>query len=265
MRANFEEGCFDITFDLIQLYQDVRDLIKTEGVSDAKELLEWIGLIAGAIGVGGLLRFLKWKRGRPIKSVEQQTSTEKGITYNIAIEGDHNTVEISSEVYKLFRSPRVRLAQRGVVDPLREEGIEVVEVRENGKVITQLTKDEYKVGSFELIESEVEEEKLEPQIFEAVLVIRSPVFVEGAKWQFWLGQTRISASLLDPKFNNQVFQQGERFGVGDHLRVKLSMTQVITPRGGYRNDYEILRVIEFKRGPKQGDLPLDDEGDSGDG
>ncbi len=261
VRANFEEKCFDIIFDLIQLYREVTGLIKTEEAADAKELLEWIGLVAGATGVDGLLGFLKWKRGRRIKSVRPNITSGKETTYNITIEGDGNTVEISSEVYNLFRSPRVRAAQRGVVEPLKEEGIDVVEVRQNGKTITRLTKEEYEAGSFDIIEAEVsQEERLEPQIFKAILIIRSPVFVEDSKWQFWLGETRISASLADPKFTDRVFARGERFGVGDRLRVKLSLTQVLTVKGNYRNDYEILDVIEIVRGPKQLDL-LPDDGD----
>jgi len=98
VRANFEEKCFDITFDLIQWYQEVKDLIKTDDAADAKALLEWIGLITSVSGLGGLLAFLKWKRGRPIKKVQQIISTDKETTYNITIEGDGNTVEISSQV-----------------------------------------------------------------------------------------------------------------------------------------------------------------------
>ena len=261
VRANFEENCFDIAFDLIHWYQEVKDLIETDDASEAKELLEWIGLVTGVSSVGGLLGFLKWKRGRPIKEVTQNASSEKGTTYNITIEGEGNSVEISSEVYELSRSPRVRAAQRGVVAPLKEDGIDVVEIRQDGEAITRLTKEEYEAGSFEIIEAEVsQEERLEPQIFEAVLIIRAPVFVEDTKWQFWLGETRISASLADQKFNHRVFVRGERFGVGDRLRVKLSLTQILTAKGTYRNDYEILDVIEIIHGPQQLDL-LPDGGD----
>lgn len=257
VRANFEEGCFDITFDLLQLFQEVATLIKTAEVADAKTLLEWIGLLGGSTSVigGSLWGFLKWKRGRPIREVEEKTSVSGDITYNITIKGEKNSVEISAPVYDLFRSPRVRAAQRGVVAPLKEEGVDVVEVREGGRTVTQLTKEEYEAGSFDIIEAEVvKEERLEPQAFAAILVIRAPVFVEGTKWQFWLGETRISASIADERFIQRVFVSGERFGVGDRLRVRLSLTQVLNAKGNYRNDYEILEVFSIERGPTQMDL-----------
>lgn len=257
VRANFEEACFDIVFDITQLYREVTELIQDKDIANAKQLLEWIGLIGGpTIGVGGgLFGFLKWKRGRTIKNVERKVSADEGIAYNITIEGDHNTVEISSQVYGLFRSPRVRAAQRGVVAPLKEEGIDFVEIREHAQPIIRLTKEEYEAGSFEIIESEIEpEEPLEEQTFEVVLVIRAPVFAKDAKWQFWLGDNRISAAITDSAFNHKVFVLGERFGVGDRLHVKLSLTQVLTAKGNYRNDYAILDVVEIMRGPTQSDF-----------
>lgn len=256
VRANFEERCFDITFDLIQWFQEVKDLMKADEAADAKLLLEWIGLIGGGTtGAYGLLQFLKWKRGKKIQSVQENKSVEGATNYNITIEGDGNSVEISSQVYDLFRSPRVRAAQRGVVAPLRDEGVDFVEVRENGEPITRLTRDEYEDGAYEIIESEVsQEEALEPQAFDAILVIRAPVFVEGNKWQFWLGETRISASINDDSFNHRVFVRGEKFGVGDRLKVKMSLTQVLTSKGKYRNEYEIMDVIEIMHGPVQLDF-----------
>ncbi len=263
VRANFDEGCFDITFDLIQIFQHVTELIKSDDAADAKQLLEWIGLISGGgATVGGLIGFLKWKKGRQIKDISQQTEADGSTVYNISVEGDDNSVQIDSPVYKLYRSPRVRAAQRGMVAPLKSEGVDTVEIRERGRAVTTLTKDEYQSGAFEFVEEELEaEESEESQYFNAILVLRAPVFVENIKWQFSMGETRISASISDEAFVRRVFREGERFGVGDRLRVRMTLTQMLTPRGTYRNDYDIVEVFQVMRGPRQLGLQMD-EGDS---
>ena len=73
VRANFDEGCFDITFDLIQNIKEIASIIRTSEATDAKTLLEWIGLIGGGSTAvcTSLWAFLKWKKGRQINSTEE--------------------------------------------------------------------------------------------------------------------------------------------------------------------------------------------------
>ena len=259
VRANFEEGCFDIIFDLIQTIPEVVKFIRTSEVADAKSLLEWIGLIGGGSLIDGgstaicrsLWAFLKWKRGRKISSTEEVKNQIGSITYKVTVEGDGNSIEISTPVHQLATSPRVRSAQRGVVAPLRQDGIDSVEVRENGEPLTQLTKAEYDDGAFDILEGDVTgEASLEPQEFNCVLVIRGPVFAQRVKWQFYLGEQRISATIRDESFVQRVFRGGERFGVGDCLHVRLRLTQILKPSGNYRNNYDILSVTKLEPGPK---------------
>ena len=147
VKANFEEGCFDITFDLIKNITEVAALIKTEEADDAKTLLEWIGLVGGGSATIGtsLWGFLRWKKGRKITSIEKLENKPR---YTVVVEGHGNSIEINAPVYQLVTSARVRSAQRGVVAPLKQDGIDSVEVRENGKLITKLTKEEYDDGAF---------------------------------------------------------------------------------------------------------------------
>ena len=66
------EGCFDILLEIVQVYDSLRGLIEEKGVANAKTLLEWLGLIAPPSAAGyGLLRFLRWKRGRAILKENQ--------------------------------------------------------------------------------------------------------------------------------------------------------------------------------------------------
>ena len=254
VHANFEESCFDITFDLVQALKEVTALIGTAEVADAKTLLEWIGLVGSGTTVSGtsLWAFLKWKKGRKIRSIEKNDNKVGQPTYNVTVEGDGNSIEIIAPVYQLATSSRVRSAQLGVVAPLKQTGIDSVEVRENGKPLTRLTKEEVEDGSFDILEGEVPgEEPLEPQDFNCVLVIRAPVFAPRVKWHFYMGEQRISASISDQSFIRRVFSGGERFGVGDRLHVRIRLTQVLTQARDYRNDYDIILVTKIEPGPRQ--------------
>ena len=250
VRANTEEHCFDIFFELHTLYEEMKTLVQSEDTTTAKEILEWLGLIG--FSALSLIGYLKWKRGRKIKGVEEVQQSDGGINYKITVEGHDNTIEISSPVYHLSRDAAVRAAQKRITAPLKNEGIDKLEVREDKKVIGEITKSETQEGYFDVVASEVEEEeKLEPQQFKAVLLLRAPVFVEDAKWQFFLGKQRITALIKDEQFKLRVFEGKERFGVGDRFKVVMSLTQILTPEGKYRTEYEIIEIQAVWPEPKQ--------------
>ena len=250
------EGCFDITFQLIQFYNQLKGLVADDDVATAKQIAEWLGLIGMAVGAPlSLLRFLKWKRGRRITTQEVRRDDSGNVSYNITVEGDGNVVTITEQVHKLYQAPLVRAAQRRMVAPLENDGINEFQVRHETGVLTSIAKDDVKAGYLDLLSGEteesVDEELVEPQTFETVLLLRAPVFVEGNKWQFFNGDQQLTATLSDPAFVRRVFERGERFGYGDRFRVRLRLTQILRPNGKIHNDYEIVEVIETRRGPQQ--------------
>ena len=103
-----------------------------------------------------------------------------------------------------------------------------------------------------------EEFGLSSQTIEAILILRAPVFVPGEKWQFFYGETRLSAEISDQRFLAKVFVDGEDFGVGDKFLVKLRITQRQTPSGQIRNDYEIMDVLQVWPSGKQISMPFGD-------
>lgn len=249
------EGCFDILFELTQVYNAVAELLREEDVATAKDIIEWLGF--GAVPGAGLLAFLKWKRARKIVKQEPTVNGDGNTIYNITVEGDHNNVTVLSEpVYRLSQDARVRAAQRRTLSPLSGAGVNEFQVRQGRRPILSIGKDELNRGYYDLVPDELggEETIGDPQVFEAVLLLRSAVFVKDKKWQFYYGDQRISATLSDPAFVRQVFVTGERFGVGDRFQVRLCLSQILLPNGKIRNDYEIVKVIETTPGPKQPDL-----------
>ena len=251
------EGCFDIVLQLVQAYDRVADLVRDHDVSTAKDIIEWLGL--GAVPATGLFAYLKWKRGRRVVAQEPVSDSSKGTPYNIRVEveGEGNTViVIPGQVQQLASDPRVRAAQRRTLSPLNDDGIDEFQVRHGRKAVLTVSKDDLRRGYFDIGPEDVGQEEAinEPQTYEAILLLRSPVFEQEKKWQFYHGEQRISATLRDTDFIKRVFTSGERFGVGDRFRVRLGLSQVLLPNGRIRNDYEIIKVIETTEGPKQLDL-----------
>lgn len=253
------DGCFNILFELNQIIEAVSTLMKDDNIATAKEIIESLGIGGAAVGgpAGGLLAFLKWKRGRKITKQEITTDNVGKSVYNVTVEGESNSVTVISEpVYRLSQNPRVRAAQRRTLSPLSNAGVNEFQVRQGSRTVMSIGKDEVERGYYDLIPDEfVGDEPIgEPQVIEAVLLLRAPVFVKDAKWQFYYGEQRISATLGDTEFVSRVFVARDRFGVGDRFRVRLCLSQSLLQNGTIRNDYEILKVLEATPGPKQLDF-----------
>ena len=225
------EGSFEITL-LLRISEWIAELGLDESgeyVEAAKEILGWLGLAGG--GGGSLLWFLKRKRGR--KSVRQErVDRERSNVYNITVEGDNNPITISSPVYQLSCDERVCAALSRTLSPLRSDGIDEFQVRQEGETIMSVSKSDVMAGNFDP----------EPQT--ATLFLHSPVFTRGSQWQFSYGPQRISATLRDTKFIGRVFDEGERFGAGDIFSVQLRLAQSPDSNERIRNDYEIIKVLE---------------------
>ena len=147
-------------------------------------------------------------------------------------------------------------ATRDIVRPLRKAGIDVLEVRDQVGVIERITKSEADYFYAEPLSDDV---GLPAQTIDAVLTLIAPVFVRGEKWRFLFGESRIAAEISDTKFLTKVFVNGERFGAGDKMLVKLRITQHQTPTGQIRNDYEVIDVLQIWPAGKQTPLPLSPE------
>ena len=255
------EGSFDIAFELLQSYLTTHDLFG-EHTSTAGKIAMALGLIGS--GTAGLLKVLKWKKGRKIVNKKKIKSTKSGNTkYEITVEGDsNNVIIISDDVNSLLSSAKVRAAQRRMLAPLSEDGIDKFHVQQGGKPTFSVKKSDLKRGYFDLDADEVDEEGRisEPQTLDAWLTLRSPVFERDKKWQFVFGDQIITATLKDEKFIRRVFEDGDRFGVGDNFRVRLILAQILQKNGKFRLEYEIDEILETKKGPEQ--LTLDRFGQS---
>ncbi len=244
-----EPGCFNIIFELQQLLSSTSEFLQEDNVATAKEIAEWIGILGG--GAGSLIALRQWMRGRKQKSIHE-TTVEGNDNVVVTVEGNDNKV-VFRQVFFLLKDREVQSAQRRMLSPLEQEGVEEFQVRKGKEVVRSVKKEEISQGYFDPSDDqELSELVGEPQTLEAVLVLRAPVFVEGNKWQFFYGDTFIHAVISDQMFMERVFVGGERFGNGDQFKVRLCITQVLKDEK-ISNEYEILKVIDTKHGPLQSD------------
>lgn len=140
VRADMEQKCFQLGFELAQtLFDQAVALLEQQGVQDAKNILEWIGIIGASTAfVGGsLFTLVKWMAKR-------QQST---ITYNINdgavvyIASDNSRLEVPLEVHKIAQSANAVKNVQKLLEPVATKGYEVLEFEYKNKVVETFDKD----------------------------------------------------------------------------------------------------------------------------
>jgi hypothetical protein len=251
VRATFKTGCFGIELDVVQtLLQHAHSLFSNEAVANAKELLEWLGLIkenAGNVaGVGvGLLWLIKKIRGRRISQV---VLLDNG---RVRVLMDDGALETEAKVLELYRQFRVRQALEAVLKPLEADGIDtfaVTNLKQTDRFI-EITKAERPYFKT----PEPESEPLSDDEFDVNLQIVSISFQEGNKWRFNDGASVFYADVLDESFTAKVASSSTSFTKGDILKVRLRRVQALVG-DQFRTECTVLKVLEHRKAMAQ--LPM---------
>jgi hypothetical protein len=215
----------------------------------AKELATLVGLYVTGGGVG-LFKFIKWLKGRKVKSV---TTLD---TKTIRIEIDETThYDITPELLALFNDLKVREAAEKVIKPLDDPGIDKFEIKdETGATQETITKDD--APAFEI--PDTPERVLVDETTEAVFEVVKPSFDENLKWMFSDGNAKFSADIVDDVFLAKVDSREISFTKGTVLKVRLRRKSVQTPIG-LKSEYIVLKVVDVIPPPQQLSLlpPLD--------
>lgn len=248
VKATFKTGCFGIELEVVQSFlQHAHSLFSNESVSNAKELLEWLGLIQDnlanlAVGGGGLLWLIKKIRGRRINQV---VLLDNG---KVRLVLDDAAIETEEKVLKLYRQFRVRQAIESVLKPLESDGIDtfaVTNLKQTDRFI-EITKAERPY--FKTPEPEFE--PLSDEEFDVNLQIVSISFQEGNKWRFNDGASVFYADMLDDGFSSQVASSAASFAKGDILKVRLRRVQSLSGET-FKTEYTVLKVLEHRKAAAQ--------------
>ena len=138
---------FHIGLDILNTIasQGVMDILHT--ASELKEVLFGVG--GGGAGGGGV-----WWLINKLKRQKPEAINRDGNNVYITITGDNNspeTITVTNTTYKLYEEPKVRKATEDIAYIVKSEGIDVVEVQDNGQVIQRIDKsnvDNFNYDSF---------------------------------------------------------------------------------------------------------------------
>lgn len=258
MNADVEANCVTMDFAVIQsIFESISKLLGTDQVKNAKEILEWLGILSTGVGVTTLTvwKLYAWvaKNRKPGQKIT--TTTEEGKVV-ININGTGNTVNVDPMVYKLAADPRVRSGYLQLMSPLGEPGIEEAAFVHNSDEIL-ITQEEAKpvleAGEVDL------DLDVDPQIVEGHIVIYSPVLVANAKtWKFKWNDRVESINIGKSNIAQTILDRG-KVVVGDAFRVKMEVVEKRRKKQGYKQHFTVIEVLEFKPfdGSAQGALPFD--------
>ncbi len=201
---------------------------------------EFGGLISSAIGSPGdflklfsdCFDLIKHLRGKPPRDTRR---AEPGI---VNVENNYGVVIQANELaLKVVLDRKTgRAAQDFVKRPLAKSA-DKIDIVSKDETIATAGRDDSEF--FTEIETS---EKLIEHTAEVFLTIRTAVLEGDTKWRFHDGQRIITVTIEDQAFLLRV-AQGERFGKGDMLRVRLRATQRRID-GQLKADYVIEEVLD---------------------
>lgn len=260
VKADFHAGSFEVCLELIQSIVDAaKGLLDLQqsGVS-ASDILRILGFAsAGVGGALGLLRLVKWLRGRGVSNI---VAIQNGNSL-VYVEGDIEPVEVLGKAIPLFQDVNVRQALRGVTRPLEREGIDRFIVREQNRDVEVVERAES--GYFDVPDMPREEIVDTEYTFAYTIVTTS--FDERLKWRLSDGENRITALMKDESFLRRIDEGVISFAKGDVFRARMQLRQW-RDADGLKSEYCILEVLDhIRRRPyQQLHLPESEEMDTDD-
>lgn len=243
--SDFEHKCFNINYEIILSYiRDVQTLLDVEEVKSAKDLLEWIGILAKPIlGSLTVFGFLKWRNGREI--VEKKVDTDTGIV-TVQVKGDNNSVQVTNNVLNLSENVVALKAIRDAFSPIGKDGFDNVKVRLGTEVMSTIDRPEIDAivesATVGISEQSVEEPPNDASPKDAWLSVYSPVFDEDAvQWRFKLGTDVIYADITATTIAADALARGGA-SPNDAYNVRLEITE---PTGKGKPHFKIVNVLRF--------------------
>ena len=257
VRSEFRRGSFGIDFTAIQTIVDQgHHLLATTKLHDVREILEdlgFFGLLVKHVGERvvnlSLVGAVREIGGRKVKSIEDVDGEILQITT-----GDNSTINVTKNVYNLYRRTEIRGDLDEVVAPLDKPGIEVLRFLHEGKVVEEIPKEER--PSFRPPPIVIEPANVRTVQAERIWQVRQVAFDPTLHFRFYTEESaKVSAPIADPDFWKENMAGHMSFKAGDLLRLYV---RTVTTTGApldemkLQSDHVVLRVIE--RIAQQGEL-----------
>ncbi|MDA9476213.1 hypothetical protein XI03_17195 [Bradyrhizobium sp. CCBAU 65884] len=253
--SRFEHKCFLINFETLQTILDtVKDFLNDDGVKHAADVLQKLGVATGATATG-LFGYLKWRNGRKVESAQAVKGSPGAVV--IKVEGDNNTFQIGSDVFRLSQNAQILEAVEGTLTPIDRKEAKAIEFRKDDKQIATYRNEDVKAivascedpGGVDPIEMEAE-----PKIVTAVLYTHSPVFdVKAPKWRFLYRKKPVYVDIRDTNIAKDAVKRGGSF-MNDRYKVKMEITPPSDDQA--EPQYKITEVLEFTPAEQQINMKL---------
>ena len=246
------------SFSVDLLLRDAADL-----AGGAVDLLTspQVGAVGAAMGISGVslfgllgwgIRVVKRRHASPVIGDPEPVQVRPGwvrLTFS-----DQTILEVPSQAVELAGNLAFRQAMSGVVEPLRQPGVDSLALTQDKRPVESITKDDLPAFGAPV----VEEELLSDSTREVVLRLLTVSFVTGNKWKVSDGARDLWVSFKDLGFVQRVDTNQEAFRAGDLLRCSLRSQQWRKPNGDLRVDDSVVQVLHHEVGPRQAPLPFVD-------
>lgn len=228
VRSELQHSSFEFFLGFGQSIPDqIKDFFLGEGVTQVKEILEFLGLIGGfSYSLIKLIKRLKGNKPDGFKKLKDG---------NTQVQIKNSYIEIKPEVAKLYEDPLIPKYLKKALRPIKEDKIEGLEIRKDNQLIESVNKNEVKY--FTILEHI-------DRTTETVCEIVKVPFRSKLKWSLaTIDGRNINADILDKHFLNDVQTGKLAFRKGDTLKVLLN-AKAWPPSKGLKPKYTILKVIE---------------------
>lgn len=230
-----EKGSFIVDISLVE---SLKDIFTHENVA----------YIAGLTAIiEGIYQMYKQLKGKPAKTEEDQTKIE--------IHSTKVKVEIKN-IVNVYNQPIVREAISKSIETAESDmGVEGFNIDIGEGNTVRFERKDFKSYIYDDFDKEKEIPGERSEIVEAVLVIVSLSFESGSRWQFLYNGFKIPIIVKDDALMARI-DNGDRFGKGDCIRVKMKIVQRYNPTyKAYENtSYKIVEFIEHIEAIKQDKL-----------
>lgn len=247
VHASFKTGSFGVDLDVAQKFiSHALDFLANDvRVVGSMNLLTILGFIGG--GSAGLVKLVRWLRGRTIRKVE--ISDENGVATVIT---DDGSLEVEAKTIELFRSYKVRQSiERAIKLPLEREGIESVAFVYEERVTEVIERHERHYFAAPTSDKL----PIDEQEYLTSLQLVSVPMREGYKWRVDDGNGPFTAVVLDEAFVQKMQRSEITFTAGDILVARIRKRQFLSA-GELRSEHEILEVVRHDSAFRQIPLPI---------
>ncbi len=263
VNADIEQKCFELDVQFVlTIWEQAKLLIADDRVRTAKEIAEWIGIIAGAGASSyGLYQLIKRLTGKTVKSVVMLRVKDGDNLVEIHIEGEGDPIRVSQAVYELYANTSTRQKALSVLAPLREEGYETLEFYEKDEVFVHFNKSDVPQADGSDL-PEVIPQNVHVSTIRVGVKIRRAIYEGRAKW------TVMYKKAVEVSFEGEAVSWLEEFQrnevdapPGSYLDVDLHETYITNDLGEILGDpvYKVIAVHGVHKKHEQPRMDFRDE------